>query len=318
MIRERAELMEVLAGIDVGKGSLEVWAGAGPARRFPNSAEGITALVSWLALEGIAGAVCEPTGGYEREVMRRFEEAGLRAHRVHPNKVRAFARASGYEAKTDAQDAQTLFRFGQVFALAATSQEPSDPQRAQLQDLLRRRRQLVNQRVQERNRLDKGLTAASRDSTQRHIAWLDQEIDRLDQEYQKALQSSRELSHRADLYRSVPGGATTHCSYLGGGPAGAGAGGRQEVDFFGGLGSLVKGQRPTAGLPGHPGWPGDGTPSLVPGGPLGGAKQGQCPGAFLPAAPPTGQARQGSFGGIDAKTALTTPRRRPPRNTLGN
>jgi transposase len=137
--------------------------------------------------------------------MRRLEEAGLRAHRVHPNKVRAFARASGYEAKTDAQDAQTLFRFAQVFALAATSQEPSDPQRAQLQDLLRRRRQLVNQRVQERNRLDKGLTPASRDSTQRHIAWLDEEIDRLDLEYQKALQSSRELSHRADLYRSVPG-----------------------------------------------------------------------------------------------------------------
>ena len=260
------------------------WASA----TVPHSAEGITGLVSWLALEGIAGAVCEPTGGYEREVMRRLEEAGLRAHRVHPNKVRAFARASGYEAKTDAQDAQTLFRFGQVFALAATSQEPSEPQRAQLQDLLRRRRQLVNQRVQERNRLDKGLTAASRDSTQRHIAWLVEEIDRLDLEYQKALQSNRELSHRADLYRSYPGG----------GPAGAGARGRQEVDFSGGLGSLVKGQWATAGLPGHPGWPGNGPPSLIPGGPVGGAKQGQCPGAFLPAAPPTRQARQGSFGRV--------------------
>ena len=119
--------------------------------------------------------------------------------------MRAFARASGYEAKTDAQDAQVLFRFGQVFALAAPSQEESGPERAQLHDLLRRRRQLVNQRVQERNRLGKGLTPASRESTQRHIAWLDEESARLDEEYQKALECSSELSRRAPLYRSVPG-----------------------------------------------------------------------------------------------------------------
>ena len=158
---------------------------------------------------GVSAAVCEATGGYERPVVGRRREAGLSAHLVHPNKVRAFARACGREAKTGGLDAQALSRFGQVFALAdapaEASQEAPDPERAELQDLLRRRDQLVNQRVQELNRLDQGLTEAARASTRRHIAWLDEEIARLDQERQAALESSHKLSRQVELYRSVPG-----------------------------------------------------------------------------------------------------------------
>ena len=44
-----------------------------------------------------------------------------------------------------------------------------------------------------------------RASTKRHIAWLDDEIARVDEEYKKALQSSSELSRRAALYQSVQG-----------------------------------------------------------------------------------------------------------------
>ena len=40
--------MVVVAGIDVGKVSLEVWSGAGPAKRFDNSTAGIGVLVKWL------------------------------------------------------------------------------------------------------------------------------------------------------------------------------------------------------------------------------------------------------------------------------
>ena len=93
--------------------------------------------------------------------------------------------------------------FGRAFPMADAPRRKPDPERDDLRDLLRRRRQLVNQRVQELNRLDKGITEGSRASTKRHIAWLDDEIARLDEEYQKALQSSSELSRRAALYQSV-------------------------------------------------------------------------------------------------------------------
>ena len=54
--------MVVVAGIDVGKDSLEVWSGDGPAKRFDNSTAGISVLVDWLKEQDSSG---EPTGGYE-------------------------------------------------------------------------------------------------------------------------------------------------------------------------------------------------------------------------------------------------------------
>ena len=68
---------------------------------FDNTAEGIAALLGWVTSQGASEAVCEPTGGYERELVRRLQESGLPVHVAHPNKVRNFARAAGHEAKTD-------------------------------------------------------------------------------------------------------------------------------------------------------------------------------------------------------------------------
>ena len=69
----------------------------------------------------------------------------------------------------------------------------------------RRRQQLVEQRVPELNRRNQGAAPGARASTARHIDWLNEEIARLDEEYQAALQSSESLAERAAWYRSVPG-----------------------------------------------------------------------------------------------------------------
>ena len=100
---------------------------------------------------------------------------------------------SGRMAKTGRLDALPLR------AAVCPAQAPRpEPEGGELQALLRRRRQLVNQRVQERNWLERAWNQAVRASTQRHIEWLDQEIAALNQGYRDALES-------ADLYRSVPG-----------------------------------------------------------------------------------------------------------------
>ena len=64
-------------------------------------------------------AVCEATGGYERLLVSRLRAAGITVQVAHPLRVRAFARACGYEAKTDALDARVLARYGQVFPASA-------------------------------------------------------------------------------------------------------------------------------------------------------------------------------------------------------
>ncbi len=108
------------------------------------------------------------------------------------------------EAKTDALDARVLSCYGQVFPASDTWPSESEEEREELQQLLRRRRQLVAQRVQERNRLDKGVSTAVGRSTRRHIVWLNQESARLDKGYQALLQHSAALCPQATLYRSVP------------------------------------------------------------------------------------------------------------------
>lgn len=195
--------MKVVAGVDVGKSSLDVSVSAGPARRFANSPDGIVELERWLQSKGVTEVVCESTGGYEREVVRVLSGTDMSVHVAHPIRVRSFARASGYEAKTDRLDARVLSRYGEVFDLAIMRSQSVDSE--ELRDLLNRRRQLVEQRAQERNRLDKGVTEGVRASTERHIEWLDEEIGGLEEEYRKVLEDNARLSESAALYRSVPG-----------------------------------------------------------------------------------------------------------------
>ena len=190
----------VAAGIDVSKAMLDV-VGEGPVHRFANSGPGIRGFLRHMARAGATQAVCEATGGYERLLVSRLRAAGIIVQVAHPLRVRA----CGYEAKTDALDARVLARYDQVFPASAPCPSESEEEREELQQLLRRCRQWVAQRVQERNRLDKGVSPVVGQSTRRHLTWLDQEIARLDQAYQILLQGSATLRPQVTLYRSVPG-----------------------------------------------------------------------------------------------------------------
>ena len=195
--------MAVVAGIDVSKATLDVSICEGDVHSFKNTSAGITSLLKSMERQGVAKAVCESTGGYERLLVNRLRGSEIAVQLAHPLRVRAFARACGYEAKTDPLDAQILSRYGVVFS-ESKSLEP-EPDREELRQLLTRRRQLIEQRVQELNRLDKGLSESARKSTERHIRWLGKEIERLEAEYKELLTHNSKLCGLADLYRSVPG-----------------------------------------------------------------------------------------------------------------
>ena len=93
--------MVVVAGIDVSKATLDVSVSEGSVHRFENSATGIRRLLRHLEQAGVAKVVCESTGGYERLVVSKLREEAIGVQVAHPVRVRAFARACGYEAKTD-------------------------------------------------------------------------------------------------------------------------------------------------------------------------------------------------------------------------
>ena len=197
--------MVVVVGIDVSKATLDVSVSEGPVLSFENSATGIRRLLRHLERAGVTTAACESTGGYERLVVGKLREKSVTVQVAHPVRVRAFARACGYEAKTDPLDAQILSRYGVVFSESDAEQPEVDPDREELRQLLSRRRQLVEERVRERNRLDKGVSASVGKSIRRNIRWLDREIERLDEEYKELLKHNASFSETVELYQSVPG-----------------------------------------------------------------------------------------------------------------
>ena len=90
------------AGADVAKDKCDLALEEGSGASFAQSAEGFSQAVGWLTQRGVTHVVLEPSGGYERRLAEALARAGLQVCRVSPHQARAFARAKGVHAKTDA------------------------------------------------------------------------------------------------------------------------------------------------------------------------------------------------------------------------
>ncbi|MBO9327449.1 MAG: transposase [Roseiflexus sp.] len=102
----------------------------------------------------------EASGGYKATAARLLYQAGLPVCRVNPQRIRHFARSLGLLAKTDRLDSKVLVLFAQRIQPPVTAF--ASPQEEQLSALLTRRRQLLDNLVAERNRLETAHPAARR------------------------------------------------------------------------------------------------------------------------------------------------------------
>ena len=196
--------MTKAAGINVGKANLHVSASGGPVVRFDNAATDITKLLKHLHNPDTVPVVCGPTGGHQRRLPSRPCPSETAVRVDHTGRARAFAETSGYEAKTGLLDAQMLARHSEVIPEAETWEPVTDLHRQEMKDPLRWWRQFIDQRVQAKGRLDRGVSATYARSTQPHIASLEEEIARLDPEYQAVLEHNPILAEPVDLYPTVP------------------------------------------------------------------------------------------------------------------
>ena len=116
-----------------------------------NDVAGISGLVERLKAGGaLRLIVLEATGGYEIAVVAALAAEGLPVVVINARQVRAFARAVGKLAKTDAIDATVLAHFAEAVRPEA---RPLASEAAQgLAELVGRRRQLVEMIGMETNR----------------------------------------------------------------------------------------------------------------------------------------------------------------------
>lgn len=205
-------------GVDVSKHSLEVavvWPQAvGQAMgQYDNDVAGYEQLATDLSNQGATVAhevhvVLEATGGYELGVVAYAYEQGWQVCLPNPKLVRDWAKGSGRRAKTDRQDALMLAQFGAEKQPAPQDDLP--PEVRELDDLLRRRTDLEEQRSRERNRLlgyrqRPHPSSAVLESLQRSLESLEEELARVEQAIQELIQNHPPLKNHLKQLRTVPG-----------------------------------------------------------------------------------------------------------------
>lgn len=198
------EMMSEFIGIDVSKAVLDVATHASGTRvQVENSEHGLKQLCEQLTELAPELVVMEATGGYERLCAAALAHAGLPVAVVNARQVRAFALATGVLAKSDAVDARVLAHFAATVRPAV--RPLPDAQRAALDELIGRRRQLVGMLVMEKNRLAQARTARVRRDIQSLVTILEKRIRGCDGELQQLIQASPIWREKEDLLRSFQG-----------------------------------------------------------------------------------------------------------------
>ena len=191
-------------GIDVAKSSFDVAARrAGLRLKLSYDAAGLRRLLQELGSLGSCLIVVESTGGLERRVAGELVGAGHTVAIVNPRQVRDFARAVGRFAKTDRLDAAILAQFAEQVGPRPTTLASDSEQ--ELHDLVGRRRQLVDLRTMETNRLAPMTKGLARKSIQRVLKLLNGQIDQLDAAIAERIRSDDDWRQKAELLKSVPG-----------------------------------------------------------------------------------------------------------------
>ena len=193
----------VYVGIDVAKAQVDVAVRpTGQRWTISNDEPGIRELVSRLRALEPAMVVLEASGGLELPSVSALAAASLPVVIVNPRQVRDLARATGTLAKTDALDAAVLAHFADAVRPAVRPLRDAETQ--VLNSLVARRHQVIAILVAEKNRLGSAISAV-RPRIEAHIAWLEQELNDIDEGLRQTLRQSPVWREKDDILRTVPG-----------------------------------------------------------------------------------------------------------------
>ena len=200
-----------VVGVDVAQSFLDVFdSGDRRSQRVAYDAAGLRGLIARWDEGRPDLVVCEATGGLERRVAAELVAAGLAVAVVNPRQVRDFARATGRLAKTDRIDAQVIAEFG--LAVQPTAHPPKTELTQQLDDQLRRRSQLLEMLIAEKNRLARASRSVAK-NIRLHLAWLQRQIDQVDRDIDSTLKGSPIWQAKQDLLKDFKGiGPVTRAS----------------------------------------------------------------------------------------------------------
>jgi transposase len=191
-------------GIDVSKDRLDVHLlPSAEAFAVARDGEGLERLVAALRARAPTLVVLEATGGFEITVAASLASAGLPLAVVNPRQIRAFARALGRLAKTDALDAEVIALFAERVRPEPRPVAAEDARA--LAELVARRRQVVEMIGMEANRRRQARSAKVRRMIDATLKALEAQLAELDRDLDDTVRSCPAWRAKEDLLTSVPG-----------------------------------------------------------------------------------------------------------------
>ena len=194
-------------GIDIAKQKFDVALlldGKTKHKTCKNSAKGFETLMVWLEKQGIqkVHACLEANGNYGEDLAIYLHEAGHTVSIVNPARIKGFAQSELIRTKTDKIDAGVIARF--CLAMKPDVWISPSPEIRSLRALVKRVDSLIDMRSQEKNRI-----STAHESVllliKEHIAYLDQEIEKIRKQIADLIGRNPHLKQRKELLDSIPG-----------------------------------------------------------------------------------------------------------------
>lgn len=193
----------VNVGIDVGKHQLDAFILERDIHiSVTNDPKGIRTLIGRLARYKLDRVVVEATGRRETGLVIAAAERGFPIIVCQPIKVRRYAGAKGILAKTDEIDARVLAEYAAVMKPDVRDVPAGNLRK--IRDLCVRRRQLIDMRTMEKNRLDV-MPKSFHHGIRKLIRQLDSHLATLETEIHQLIESVDEWRRLRQRLLTVPG-----------------------------------------------------------------------------------------------------------------
>jgi transposase len=205
-------MKNTILGIDISKAKFDaalILGGKVKTKKFNNTSKGFVELKQWLANKSVfTTKVCmEATGGYEVSLAEYLYDNGFKVSVVNPARIKGFAMSRLSRVKTDKADCELIAYFCE--AMKPDLWQPIPRHIQELQQWIRRLDILIANKTQESNRM-KGAAPEVIGRIQRHIDFLNTEIQEVEQLIADHIKQHKDLEDKNKLLASIPGiGAKT-------------------------------------------------------------------------------------------------------------
>jgi len=195
----------IYAGLDIAKQNLQLHL-QDRIHDLPNTTAGHRRLLKLLRAYPAIQIVCEATGGYERQIVACLHAADIPVSVLNPARVRHFARALGQRAKTDDIDAAVLSDYGVKLQPKPTA--PRTDLEQQLTALIRRRAQLLDLLISQRQQLQRLTLATLKRQARSLVRKLLADIRHIEAQLQELRAQEQVMDQRVTQLEAITGVGT--------------------------------------------------------------------------------------------------------------